>query len=64
MRSVSEREPAIRILVIVKIFVIVRKQIDHQFRIEEMRHLYKNMAAANFSRDVLEMFYGAILQED
>ena len=31
------------------------------FSIEEMRRLYrKQMAAANFSRDVIEMFYGSI----
>ena len=31
------------------------------FSIEEMCHLYrKQMAAANFSRDVIEMFYGSI----
>ena len=31
------------------------------FSIEEMcRLIYKAMAAANFSRDVLEMFYGPI----
>ena len=48
-------------------YMCVRQKDDfviESFSIEEMWRLYRTMAAANFSRDVLEMFYGPIPNEE